>query len=200
MSALSALLCRGSCYGFSMWVAHWIGSDHMITKTTCHPQWGLPAAQALMLSDVLRSAIVEWLCIAASCLCVYRMLSNTLHTPVSPETFLLASYSNSCPDRPRVCPAPLLPFLASNPPAVLSCRCGQRCYLLIGPEGDFTSDEVAQLSEAGVLPVGLGPNRLRTETAAIAALSAAMLVADSSSSGSSSSLPAWQGNGLLPVH
>jgi 16S rRNA (uracil1498-N3)-methyltransferase len=49
---------------------------------------------------------------------------------------------------------------------------------LIGPEGDFTPHEVARLAEAGVLPVGLGPNRLRTETAAIAALAAAVLASD----------------------
>lgn len=41
--------------------------------------------------------------------------------------------------------------------------------LLIGPEGDFTPDEVNLLIENGYKPVSLGPHRLRTETAAIAA-------------------------------
>lgn len=50
---------------------------------------------------------------------------------------------------------------------------------MIGPEGDFTPEEAECLSAAGVLPVGLGPHRLRTETAAILALSAAMLLGDS---------------------
>ncbi|KAF6251642.1 ribosomal RNA small subunit methyltransferase E [Scenedesmus sp. NREL 46B-D3] len=53
-----------------------------------------------------------------------------------------------------------------------------RCYLLIGPEGDFTPAEVQGLADAGVLPVGLGSNRLRTETAAMALLSAAVLFTD----------------------
>ena len=41
--------------------------------------------------------------------------------------------------------------------------------LLIGPEGDFTSDEVNLCVDNGFLPVSLGRQRLRTETAAIAA-------------------------------
>ena len=41
--------------------------------------------------------------------------------------------------------------------------------LLIGPEGDFTSEEIDLACEKGYLPVSLGKNRLRTETAAIVA-------------------------------
>jgi 16S rRNA (uracil1498-N3)-methyltransferase len=41
--------------------------------------------------------------------------------------------------------------------------------LLIGPEGDFTPDEVNLCTKAGFTPVSLGTQRLRTETAAIAA-------------------------------
>jgi 16S rRNA (uracil1498-N3)-methyltransferase len=41
--------------------------------------------------------------------------------------------------------------------------------LLIGPEGDFTSDEVTLCEEGGFKAVSLGAQRLRTETAAIAA-------------------------------
>ena len=40
--------------------------------------------------------------------------------------------------------------------------------LVVGPEGDFTDEEVAALVEAGARPVGLGPLRLRVETAAVA--------------------------------
>ena len=43
--------------------------------------------------------------------------------------------------------------------------------LLIGPEGDFTDDEVKMAQKAGFLPISLGENRLRTETAAIFGLS-----------------------------
>ncbi len=39
-------------------------------------------------------------------------------------------------------------------------------HILIGPEGDFTPFEVEMAMEAGWIPVSLGKNRLRTETAA----------------------------------
>jgi 16S rRNA (uracil1498-N3)-methyltransferase len=42
--------------------------------------------------------------------------------------------------------------------------------LAIGPEGDFTSEELAVMREAGFVSAGLGVNRLRSETAAMAAL------------------------------
>ncbi|GGK69196.1 16S rRNA (uracil(1498)-N(3))-methyltransferase [Rufibacter glacialis] len=41
--------------------------------------------------------------------------------------------------------------------------------ILIGPEGDFSPEEVAQALQAGFKPVTLGQSRLRTETAALAA-------------------------------
>jgi 16S rRNA (uracil1498-N3)-methyltransferase len=56
---------------------------------------------------------------------------------------------------------------------------GHRLLLLVGPEGDWTVQEVQALQAAGALPVGLGPQRLRVETAALALLSAAMLHQDS---------------------
>lgn len=41
----------------------------------------------------------------------------------------------------------------------------------IGPEGDFTPNEVSDIQAAGALPITLGPLILRSETAAICALS-----------------------------
>lgn len=49
------------------------------------------------------------------------------------------------------------------------------CLLLVGPEGDFTEHEMKQLKEVGALPVGLGPNRLRVETAAMAIVAGSVL-------------------------
>lgn len=43
----------------------------------------------------------------------------------------------------------------------------ENCIVLIGPEGDFTSDEIALAVQAGFQPVALGKTRLRTETAGI---------------------------------
>lgn len=42
--------------------------------------------------------------------------------------------------------------------------------ILIGPEGDFSGDELAQFEAKGAVPVTLGPWVLRCETAALAAL------------------------------
>ena len=46
---------------------------------------------------------------------------------------------------------------------------GMDALILIGPEGDFTTDEVEFAARNGFIPVHLGISRLRTETAAIAA-------------------------------
>ncbi|MDB3906498.1 RsmE family RNA methyltransferase, partial [Crocinitomicaceae bacterium] len=50
------------------------------------------------------------------------------------------------------------------------------CPILIGPEGDFTEQEVSQAIEKGYKPVTLGTNRLRTETAALYACMQAQLI------------------------
>jgi len=41
--------------------------------------------------------------------------------------------------------------------------------ILIGPEGDFSSEEIRQAMAKGFLPISLGKSRLRTETAALVA-------------------------------
>ena len=46
-----------------------------------------------------------------------------------------------------------------------------RVLLLVGPEGDFTPEEMSAASSAGVKRISLGPNILRCKTAAISALS-----------------------------
>ena len=44
------------------------------------------------------------------------------------------------------------------------------CCILIGPEGDFTPQEIEAAFALGIRPVTLGSSRLRTETAALAAV------------------------------
>ena len=44
--------------------------------------------------------------------------------------------------------------------------------ILIGPEGDFSEEELKLAVDDGWIPVSLGPSRLRTETAALAAVAA----------------------------
>lgn len=43
----------------------------------------------------------------------------------------------------------------------------RRVFFMIGPEGDFTSEEVSQAESAGCCPVSLGDNTLRSDTAAL---------------------------------
>lgn len=59
---------------------------------------------------------------------------------------------------------------------------GRDTLILIGPEGDFSPAEIQQTLAAGFAPVTLGDNRLRTETAALYALSACHIL-DSLASG-----------------
>lgn len=46
---------------------------------------------------------------------------------------------------------------------------GEDVLILIGPEGDFSEQEVEQALNAGFEPISLGQSRLRTETAALVA-------------------------------
>ncbi|MDZ7774515.1 MAG: RsmE family RNA methyltransferase [Bacteroidales bacterium] len=48
--------------------------------------------------------------------------------------------------------------------------------ILIGPEGDFSEEEVHQAIAKGYKPVSLGNSRLRSETAAVKACSAVHFV------------------------
>ena len=53
---------------------------------------------------------------------------------------------------------------------------GRDVLVLIGPEGDFSEEEVNEALALGFKPVGLGKARLRTETAAIVACHTAVLM------------------------
>ncbi len=46
---------------------------------------------------------------------------------------------------------------------------GSNALVLVGPEGGFSQAEVEAAKSSGFVPVKLGPSRLRTETAAVAA-------------------------------
>ncbi len=48
-------------------------------------------------------------------------------------------------------------------------RPGDDTTILIGPEGDFSKEEISRALADGWIPVTLGDNRLRTETAALVA-------------------------------
>jgi len=63
---------------------------------------------------------------------------------------------------------------------IAHCLDGEKSYInafepakeylwLIGPEGDFTEEEIQKAAQQGFVPISLGEARLRTETAALAA-------------------------------
>jgi len=87
---------------------------------------------------------------------------------VEPRSFADVIASQA-PGRVRIICRPSAPSLAR-----IVREAGARDLLiLIGPEGDFDSEEAVSAERAGFRPASLGPNRLRSETAAIAALSIA---------------------------
>ena len=53
---------------------------------------------------------------------------------------------------------------------------GRDVLVLIGPEGDFSEQEIADALAIGFIPVSLGNSRLRTETAAVVACHTAVLM------------------------
>ena len=54
-------------------------------------------------------------------------------------------------------------------------KAGEDITILIGPEGDFSIDEVKLAISQGYVPISLGKSRLRTETAALYATAIAQL-------------------------
>lgn len=51
-------------------------------------------------------------------------------------------------------------------------KAGENVLIMVGPEGDFSQDEIRAALDAGFQPVTFGESRLRTETAAVYAIAA----------------------------
>lgn len=68
---------------------------------------------------------------------------------------------------------PALQFIAHceadqpRTPLATALEAGRDAVVLIGPEGDFSQEEIDLALACGFRPVSLGPSRLRTETAAL---------------------------------
>ncbi|WP_460677085.1 16S rRNA (uracil(1498)-N(3))-methyltransferase [Hymenobacter coalescens] len=75
-------------------------------------------------------------------------------------------------------PTTFIAHLAEGERTSLAQVAGQAasCCVLIGPEGDFTPEEIGLALARGIRPVTLGHTRLRTETAALAAVFTAHIV------------------------
>lgn len=83
-------------------------------------------------------------------------------------TFVAALTPDAKPLRDSLLPPPssLLPATSSLPPPP------SQAGWFVGPEGDFTPDELQRLLDAGAVPVSLGPLVLRAETACLYGLCA----------------------------
>ena len=95
--------------------------------------------------------------------------------PRSVRDFILSAPADACKlicycfdDVPRI---PITEAL--QPPGAAATA--KPIYILIGPEGDFSPEEAVLAREHGWTPVQLGPSRLRTETAAVTAVTAVYL-------------------------
>ena len=86
---------------------------------------------------------------------------STFHFPLSTQKLIAHCEA----DQPRT------PLAAALQP-------GRDAVVLIGPEGDFSREEIDLALACGFQPVSLGPSRLRTETAALYAVTAFNLIND----------------------
>jgi 16S rRNA (uracil1498-N3)-methyltransferase len=100
------------------------------------------------------------------------------------QSAILQSKQNFLPNLSNIMPLPNVLKQYGDVPQKLVAHCideaakdplhkmlkqDQDAVVLIGPEGDFTADEVNLCIGHGFKPVSLGVQRLRTETAAVAA-------------------------------
>ncbi|MBQ8704069.1 MAG: 16S rRNA (uracil(1498)-N(3))-methyltransferase [Bacteroidales bacterium] len=92
-------------------------------------------------------------------------LRDWLHSPLSALHSPLKLIAHCESDQPRV-------------PLADALQPGRDAMVLIGPEGDFSAEEIALALEHGYQPVSLGPSRLRTETAALYAVAAFNFIND----------------------
>ena len=65
--------------------------------------------------------------------------------------------------------------MAATKTALSSLKAGMKVGIFIGPEGGFEESEVETLQQEGAHVISLGKRILRTETAAITAVSMVML-------------------------
>lgn len=85
------------------------------------------------------------------------------------QDFRGSKYICHCYNQPDLLPKQLLKDVLKQ---------AEDALVLVGPEGDFSIDEVRMAEQAGFIPVSLGTSRLRTETAALVAVHLMHLVSE----------------------
>lgn len=144
------------------------------TKNTSRNEWLLEKATELGARSIIpliatrtereRIRYDRWKSILVSAM----LQSQQYHLPVLPEAMSLKQVLEQFGNVPQklaghcITDKPRKPLSAALSPH-------KETLLLIGPEGDFTSEEVDLCEAAGCAGISMGSQRLRTETAAMAA-------------------------------
>jgi 16S rRNA (uracil1498-N3)-methyltransferase len=117
------------------------------------------------LEKLAVSAMKQSLHLSLPCINPVVSLRDWLQSSIITNHSSLKFIAHCEADKPR------MPLAAALQP-------GSDTVVLIGPEGDFSEEEIALALDAGFTPVSLGPSRLRTETAALYAVTAFNLIND----------------------
>lgn len=146
------------------------------TKNTSRNEWILEKATELGITDIVplhtkrseRTRIREdrWESIIVSAL----IQSQQFHKPILHELTTPQELMEQFADCPQKMVAHCIDEDTKNGIATVY-QPDMDTMILIGPEGDFTEEEIELCIGKGCKPVSLGNTRLRTETAAIAACS-----------------------------
>ncbi len=125
---------------------------------------------------VLKTARVEKVLISAAKQSL-KAVVPAVNEPVSVKEFITA-HGSASDDPGKVLRLIAYCFEDENVPRIsikeaLEGFDGSEIIVMIGPEGDFSKAEADMALAAGFIPVHLGASRLRTETAALTAASAA---------------------------
>lgn len=157
--ALVQALTRGRRADDAVRTACELGVDLVVPLVAARTQ-GRPGAAE-------REALVaRWRAVAAAALAQSRGAWTATVAPVTDVPGLAAAPPWDGPRFVAVPGAPALPDRAAAAVASGDAALG----VAVGPEGGWTPDEVAALTGAGWVPVGLGPTVLRSEHAGPAAL------------------------------
>ena len=137
---------------------------HVLNPCAQHGSWWWP------------KACLQWIC---DCMVLlYRAHALIIRPPCLLESLIPLVQSGAPAFLAAQGAPPLQEVLSASGDSLAAASepgSNKPCLLLVGPEGDFTEQEVKELQAAGARPVGLGPHRLRVETAAIAMVTGAML-------------------------
>lgn len=142
------------------------------TKNTSRNEWLLEKATELGVRSIipLLAARTErektrhdrWRNILISAM----LQSQQYHLPQLQEAMPVAKAMELCSHVPQKLIAHCMDG-KTKLPMVQAMQPGKETLILIGPEGDFTDDEVTLAEAQGCVAVSLGTQRLRTETAAM---------------------------------